>query len=230
MFPGEDYVMILETTKQSLERGTQTFVVAQIVLTLLLSVSLKSMWNLYNVCQILAYIRLFTNWPALMDSVFLYLDNAITLKPISDAFFDYGQTEYERVESTLNDEKMKAMGIQDIALSKNLGVYGIVFLTLVLFMGLFAIVSYIPSCIRFKKYLRKKLFYHSFIRYMIVSNLKFNYTITAFLISSWSFATFFDGIRSYGYVLAMTAAVGFPIFIMVFMVRNKNILEESNIR
>ena len=113
MFPGEDYVMVLETTKTSMERATNTFVVAQIILTLLLSVSLKSMWNLYNVCQLLAYIRLFTNWPALMDSVFIYLDNAITLKPISDIVFDYGKTEFERVDATLNDEKMKAMGVQD---------------------------------------------------------------------------------------------------------------------
>ena len=129
-----------------------------------------------------------------MDSVFLYLDNAITLKPISDKLFEYGQSEFELADATLNDENMKAMGVQDIALSKSLGLYAIVLGSLLLLVILSAIVRFFPSCTRFNKYLKKKLFYHSFIRYMIVSNLKFNYTITAFLISSWSYATWINGI------------------------------------
>ena len=219
--------MMLETTKTTMERATQTFVVAQIVITLILSVSLKSMWNLYNVCQILAYIRLFTNWPALMDSVFLYLDNAITLKPISDVLFDFGKSDFELVDSTLNDEQMKSLGVQDSALSKSLGLYGIVFLTLLALIGLFVVVNFIPSFARFKKYLKKKLFFHSFIRYMIVSNLKFNYTVTAFLITSWSFATFVNGIRTSAFVVALTAICAWPVFIYVFMKKNKERLEDN---
>ena len=49
---------------------------------------------------------------------------------------------------------------------------------------------------KIKLKLEKKLFYSSFLRYMIVSNLKLNYTTWAFLISQWSFDTFSKGVHS----------------------------------
>ena len=57
---------------------------------MILALSLKSMWNLMNVIQVLSYVRFFSGWPALMLEVFKYMDNAITLKPVSDPIFDYG--------------------------------------------------------------------------------------------------------------------------------------------
>ena len=45
-----------------------------------------------NVIQVLAYVRFFTAWPALMKELFKYMDDAITLKPVMDPIFDYGKT------------------------------------------------------------------------------------------------------------------------------------------
>ena len=42
-------IKTLEVTKTSVESAANTMVVAQIVITLVLAVSLKSMWNLMNV-------------------------------------------------------------------------------------------------------------------------------------------------------------------------------------
>ena len=92
MLPGKAAVQVLETTKQSIESATNTVVVAQIIITLLLALSLKSMWNLMNVIQVLAYVRFFSGWPAIILEVFKYMDNAITLKPVSDPIFEYGQS------------------------------------------------------------------------------------------------------------------------------------------
>ncbi len=94
----------MEITQDSLEKATNTFVVAQIVITLVLAISLKSMWNLYNVVQVLAYIRFYSAWPALMMELFTQMDNAITLKPITDPIFEYGQTQFEKANVTLYDE------------------------------------------------------------------------------------------------------------------------------
>ena len=66
-----------------------------------------------NVVQVLAYLRFFTGWPALMMEVLTHLDNSITLKPITDPIFDYGKTQFERANSTLSDEVMKNAGVQD---------------------------------------------------------------------------------------------------------------------
>ena len=92
MLPGKEVVAVLETTKKSVENATNTVVVAQLIITILLALSLKSMWNLMNVIQVLAYVRFFSGWPALMLEVFKYIDNAITLKPVSDPIFEYGQS------------------------------------------------------------------------------------------------------------------------------------------
>ena len=61
---------------------------------------------------------------------------------------------------------------------------------------------------------------------MIVSNLKITYTVTAFLVSSWSFATVMSGIYTTGFMIAMLGICGFPVFIIVFMSKNKDHLED----
>ena len=83
-----------------------------------------------NVIQVLSYIRFFSGWPALMLEVFKYMDNAISLKPISDPIFEYGQTQFEKANATLMDEGMKDMGVQDTSLFKSLGLFLVVLLGL----------------------------------------------------------------------------------------------------
>ena len=90
MYPGEDFASVMEATQNSVETATNTFVVGQIIITMVLAISLKSMWNLMNVIQVLTYVRFFTGWPALMMEIFKYMDDAITMKPVSDPIFEYG--------------------------------------------------------------------------------------------------------------------------------------------
>ena len=47
-----------------------------------------------NVIQVLAYMRFFTAWPAYMTEIFVYMDNAITLKPLTDPIFDLGKSKF----------------------------------------------------------------------------------------------------------------------------------------
>ena len=68
--------------------------------------------------------------------------------------------------------------------------------------------------------LEKKLFYSSMLRYMIVSNLKLNYTTWAFLISTGSFASITEGVQTSVKILVIIGLIVFPVFVMVFMVRN----------
>ena len=77
-------------TQQAITSTANTVMAAQLAITIFLALSLKSMWNLMNVIQVLAYIRFFSGWPAIMMEVFKYMDNAITLKPVSDPIFEYG--------------------------------------------------------------------------------------------------------------------------------------------
>ena len=66
-------------TQQTITSTTNTVIAVQLTITILLALSLKSMWNLMNVIQVVAYIRFFSGWPAIMLEVFKYLDDAVTL-------------------------------------------------------------------------------------------------------------------------------------------------------
>ena len=95
MFPGEEFEAIMETAESTAENTTQSLMTGQILLTLALSVSLKQMWNLFNVMQVLALTREFTKWPALEKGVITYIIDAIYLKKITESLMDYGKTEFE---------------------------------------------------------------------------------------------------------------------------------------
>ena len=79
------------------------------------------------------------------------------------------------------------MGVQDSSLFKSLGVFFVVLFGLVFLVVVYLLVKAaktktgIAYKIRLK--LEKKLFYSSFLRYMIVSNLKLNFTTWAFLLN-----------------------------------------------
>ena len=80
----------LEAAKDALRQTTNTLVISQVVATIFLSISLKQMWNLIGILQILVFLRAFTNWPAYTNLVLKYLHNAIYLRDISDHVFNYG--------------------------------------------------------------------------------------------------------------------------------------------
>ena len=101
------------------------------------ALSLKSMWNLMNVIQVLAYLRFFTSWPALMMEVLTHLDNAITLKPVTDPIFEYGLTQFEKANATLSDEFMKNTGVQDSKMTQSLGIFALIFLLLLVLLGIY---------------------------------------------------------------------------------------------
>lgn len=127
----------MESTEKAVENAANTVVVAQIIITLVLALSLKSMWNLLNVVQVLSYVRFFTGWPAFMLEIFKYMDNAITLKPISDLAFDYGKSQFEKANSTLTDEGMYDMGVQDSSIFKSLGLFGVVIAGLIILLTVY---------------------------------------------------------------------------------------------
>lgn len=92
---------------------------------------------------------------------------------------------------------MLNMGVQDSSIKKSYGLFGVVVLGLLLLLVLYQMIK----CLKQKKglanklkvALEKKLFYSSFLRYLIVSNLKLTYTIWAFLLGKASFNSVSEG-------------------------------------
>ena len=69
MLSSETFVGVIESAGDAAGGTAQTLMTGQIILTLALSVSLKQMWNLLNVMQLLAYARNFVTWPALVSMI-----------------------------------------------------------------------------------------------------------------------------------------------------------------
>ena len=46
-----------------------------------------------------------------MLEIFRYMDDAITLKPVSDIFFDYGRTHFEKASDKITDTRMSDLGV-----------------------------------------------------------------------------------------------------------------------
>ena len=82
---------------------------------------------------------------------------------------------------------------------KTLGIFGFVLIILLILVGIYLILKHTHKAVaqkregpftknvmKIKELLSKKLFYSSFLRYMIVSNLKLTVTIFGFFILTWS--------------------------------------------
>ena len=91
----------------------------------------------------------------------------------------------------MSDEGLKNAGVTDPKLFKTLGVFGFVLVFLLICVGIYFLLRWCIRTVKAKKYpklntlankMEEKLFYSSFLRYMIVSNLKLTYTVWGFFI------------------------------------------------
>ena len=48
-------------------------------------------------------MRLYANWPALIDFQLNQLELAITMKPVSDLFMDFGKSKFQLANETLSN-------------------------------------------------------------------------------------------------------------------------------
>ena len=64
---------------------------------------------------------------------------------------------------------------------------------------------------------------------MIVSNLKLNFTIWAFLVSQGGFDTTVQTAKTVAYMLVIVGICIYPVFIMRFMIKNQSKLLEKDV-
>lgn len=126
---------------------------------------------------------------------------------------------------------MKDAGIQDPDIAKSLGLFGLVVVVLLLVVLLWGIARILQKKgidigNKVKVALEKKLFYNSFYRYMIISNLKLTYTLWGFLIAAFSFASTIATVTTIGYMIAISLLCAWPVFILYFLQKNQDRLEE----
>ena len=69
------------------------------------------------------------------------MENAVTMKPVSDKVFDIGKTKFELANQTLSDESLLEAGITDPNLFRGLGVFSIVLILNLLGVAIYFLLS-----------------------------------------------------------------------------------------
>jgi len=210
------------------------FVITQIVITLLLAASLKSMWNLLNVAQVIAYLRLITLWPANGLVALEFIEDGITLRKITKPMMEFGTSSFSDLNTTLDDVALQKQGIENPSLVKSLGIFFFAIIVIALLILAIALMRRLK-----KKYelvqkaidlINKKLYYNGFLRYMVTGNLKLTHSGFSFV--ALAFATT-DKISAFNLVLAIGIClliIAWPIFVAIWMEKHKDELLDADLK
>lgn len=162
-------------------------VTGQLFVAIVLSVSLKQLWNLFNVMQVLAYSREFTQWPAMVQEVIKYIIEALYLKEVNNSIMSYGQSQFEIAKGSTKDEFLLKQGIEDSSLMKSLGVFAVSIALILCILLVYLLIKKCGTCCRnmfgkLRVIIGKKIFYSGPLRYVIVGYIKlFNQFLTLLL-------------------------------------------------
>ena len=134
-----------------------------------------------------------TNLPANLQLILESVHSAISFDVLKDKAKDWSIQKFNSTRDSMSAEELNAVGIKHPTLFWSLGIYAFVFIFLVVVVIIYYIVKYLASrSSKMRKiiaYFRKKLFFNSWIRLMIQSNLKITHNSVFFLSLTGSFDT-----------------------------------------
>ena len=185
-----EFAVVAGSTVQA---AANTAFLSQFGVTICLAVSLKAMWNLMHVMQVMTYLRLLVPWPANSQMMLQSLHNAITLENVINSVYDSLLIDLNQLVSADDADADRMRKEKDIPYSNivmSLGIFGIGLGVLLLILLVYVVIKLMtfrfPFCGRVREKLRGKLFYSVWIRYMIESYLKMSHNCIFFIYISAS--------------------------------------------
>ena len=164
--------------------------------------------------------------------ILLSVHNSITLEPVLDEVKDYGSDKFETAKEKLGNEELAAIGIKHTSLFWSLGGFAVALVLLLILFAIYCLVKYLrkryPELQKVEDFLKKKLFYNSWIRYMITANLKLTHTSIFFLaITGVSFDSASDAVSSIFKISILILIVVWNTFMGFFLIFNRKHLEKE---
>ena len=104
LFSNDELEKVAEEVYTVIDDTAKAFILSNLFVTIALTISVKSMWNLLNVMQVLTFMRFFTSWPAIMDSVLEEIYNVITMRYFIDPIVRYGKSKFQLAREEVKDE------------------------------------------------------------------------------------------------------------------------------
>ena len=65
------------------------------------------------------------------------MDDAITLRPVSELIFEFGMSKFQIANETLQDDGLRNLGIEDTSLAKSLGIFGLALILIIIVTGIY---------------------------------------------------------------------------------------------
>ena len=88
-FNDKSWFTTLDSTSNSLQVVTNLAFLSNIGLTVCFSLSLKAMWNLMHVMQVIVFTLYVVKWPANAELLIEAMREAITLEDLLDSLYAY---------------------------------------------------------------------------------------------------------------------------------------------
>ena len=156
------------------------------------------MWSILNVMQVVAYTRLYSNWPANIMTIMDNVQLAITMDIFYDSLINFGKDQYEIAADKILNENLSKNGVSDPNLYKNLSILVFIFVSLVFLLLIYFLCKLIytkcPKVRVLKDILKKKLFYSAWIRFLIEGNIKLTHNTVVYLVILGSFESASEGV------------------------------------
>jgi len=209
----ETVAKVLEALGTTIESTMSLIFFTNVLITLCLATSLKRMWALMLTLQLLVYTYVFAQYfPAHVTIVFLYLDSAINGKFLHEIFSWMLSSFSDVVPYAGGIEERIALdelSLESVSISQNTTGLLVVFIFICLLATFFLAakisLKYSPKLQKAYEYLKEKMFYNLFIRYMIMSDLKMLHLSFAYFTLSKVFRTgwnsFFLSVSLAGYII-----------------------------
>ena len=223
---------------QRLRTGSDAIVVAcqsafwmTVVVTLLISISLKSVWIFLNMMQVVAYVRLYSNWPANTQAFLDQLQLAISMDAFYDRLFDFGEDQYDLGAGYAEHPELVKAGVRHPHLYRNMGIYTLVLGLLLTLSFLYCICKLAALCCpkvkKLESKLRKILHFSAWIRFMIEIYLKLAHNLIVYIVIMGSFGKDEAGIETYLLLLISMLLALWPIMIAICVRKKRYQLVET---
>ena len=207
---------------------------SQFGVTICLAVSLKAMWNLMHVMQVMAFLRLLIDMPANSNMMLQSMHNAITLDNVMNSLYESVMPEFSDPEEEEYKEELKDSDIPYENIYLSLGIFGLVFVILLLAVCVYFLLKCMSvrmrCCAAILATLKAKLFYNAWVRYMIESNLKVTSDSFFYLFVNTDYNSFDKKIQSAIRIVIVAILIIWPLFVIGFLHWRRSELENEEFK
>ena len=200
-------------------------VILSFVTSVFMTHSLKAIWNLISVIQVIAFLKYFAPWPALCDQVLDKLFDAVYLHSLSQNFFNIGMSSYELLEQESKNAFLKGQGIQSEKVLKDIGIFTILAFVLGVLLLIYVVLKILAKKVKACKvavdWFSSCLFYSGPILLITIGYLRFTGIFTSYFVHGFSSSDQSTALTIL-YSLLVLACIAWPICVIITMVNNQD--------